>query len=71
MENKSWYLSKTLWLNAITMIIAIVGMLLDQPWIPAKYIAIATSIVLPVLNMILRSLTSQPITGTPAAKTEI
>lgn len=61
MESKKWYLSKTLWLNAITLIISVIGLLMNQPWLPQKYIVLATSIVLPVLNMILRLISGQPI----------
>ena len=59
--NKQWYLSKTLWLNAITLILSVVGLVIDQPWLPPKVVLFATSILLPVLNMILRLLTSQSI----------
>ena len=66
---KQWYQSKTLWLNAITLIISIIGLLINQPWLPAKYIVLVTSIILPILNMILRLLsTGTVIEGTPASK---
>jgi hypothetical protein len=58
---KPWYSSKTLWVNIITLLISVVAIIVDSPMFPARIIAVLTSIVLPVLNMVLRLLTTQTI----------
>jgi len=57
---KTWWKSKTLWLNFVATLIAIVQAVQGQPWVPAEY----QVLVLAVLNAVLRFLTNQPI-GTP------
>lgn len=62
---KPWYLSKTLWLNVIVFLIAVIGVLmgpqfaevLPKEW--GKYLLAIVS----VLNLLLRLLSSQPLDG--------
>lgn len=54
---KNWWQSKTLWLNAIAMAIAITQALQGQAWVNPEYQILA----LAILNAILRFMTSQPI----------
>lgn len=63
MNPKPWYTSKTIWLNLAVATLAAVeaatGAL--HPMLGDNGIYIAVAGVLPVANMILRSMTSQPI----------
>lgn len=57
---KPWYLSKVLWVNALTMLLTLVGTLQDvlpKDWLP--YIPA----VLAGVNMVLRFLTTQPVSA--------
>ena len=65
---KKWWTSKTLWVNAITLAVAVVAAVVDSEMLPAKYVALATSIVLPLLNMALRVVTGQPLALPPSVK---
>ncbi len=61
METKPWYESKTVWLNALAILVAVGYYLLDQPGVvPAQYLVYATAII-GALNLVLRMLTTQPI----------
>lgn len=50
---KSWYQSKTLWLNVITALVMILDLLSKQPFIPPQYVPIVLFAVA-MLNVILR-----------------
>lgn len=64
MESKPWYLSKTVWANAIALVGAIaIPLGLGE----VKWLAISTP-ALAVINLIIRLYTGEPITGTPADK---
>ncbi len=62
-EAKPWYMSKTLWLNALVLLVAALGWV-SGPDFPlelgqyAEYVTLA----LAILNLILRFVTGQPIT---------
>lgn len=60
---KRWYASRTLWLNAITagLVALEAGMGLLQPHLPVNFYAIV-AIGLPVLNAMLRVVTTQGLT---------
>lgn len=57
MDCKSVFASKTVWLNVIAAVIAIVQGFQGQPWINPEWQAL----ILAVLNVIVRFLTSQPV----------
>jgi hypothetical protein len=57
MNSKKWYASKTIWVNVITLIPLIVDKLGPQV-IPAEYAAI----VLAVVNVVLRLITTSAVT---------
>lgn len=63
--SKAWYLSRTLWLNLIGTVIAVLMAVLNQDWI-ADHPQLSAGIgsILGVLNILLRFLTSQPIVAT-------
>ena len=56
--------SKTLWLNVIAIVIFIVQSAQGQAWIPAQY----QTLILGVLNLIVRFLTNDALTRPPALK---
>lgn len=69
MDLKPWYLSKTLWFNAISLIVLILdtvqlngATVLPSAWLP--YIGLAVV----VGNAVLRWLTGTPLAGSPPAK---
>lgn len=51
--SKSWYLSKTLWLNVIGVLIEVAQVALDMRWLSTQTLAG----VMAILNIILRLLT--------------
>lgn len=64
-EPKLWYESKTLWINALTVIASILAFIVDTqtagglPFeIDPRWVVIALGVV----NIILRSVTNQPVT---------
>ena len=61
---KNWWMSKTVWLNVLAGLVAIVQALQGQPWINPEI----QVFILAVLNALVRLLTNTAITGTPAAK---
>jgi hypothetical protein len=69
-EPKPWWLSKTLAVNLLSMLAAILVAVLGQPWVAsnpdlATYLAGA----LASLNVLLRLITGSPIQGSPADET--
>ena len=59
---KTWWRSKTIWVNTVTFLIGVVSFLAGQEFI-ADYPQVATwfAIVLGLLNIALRFLTDQPV----------
>jgi len=60
---KSWIFSKTIWINVLTLILGILTTLQASEFLTPQLVLIITSIVVPILNMFLRWLTSEPITS--------
>ena len=60
---KSWLFSKTIWINVLTLILGILTTLQASEFLTPQLVLIITSIVVPILNMFLRWLTSEPITS--------
>ena len=54
---KRWYTSKTVWVNALTLVALIIGTLVAHPALAE--IATPLGIVLAVVNVVLRFLTSE------------
>ena len=66
MTSKSWYASKTVWFNALTILVAVAtyfGFTPNQA--VANYVSIGLVGVSPFVNLVLRFFTKQPI-GSPA-----
>ena len=64
MNIKSWWASKTLWLNILATAVVIVQAVQGQPWVNPEIQVFA----LAVLNALVRLLTNTAISGTPGAK---
>jgi hypothetical protein len=62
MDSKKWYLSRTLWVNVIAIVVILVQIITDNELINVE----AQASILAVINVILRLITSQPI-ETPTA----
>ncbi len=54
---KKWYKSRTLWLNILAILAFVVQTLEGQAWFPPLY----QVLILGILNMIVRMITTQPI----------
>jgi hypothetical protein len=63
MKTKQWYQSKTIWVQIITMLIGAVTIVSASDAISTQNALILATIVVPILNMFLRTITSEPITG--------
>lgn len=63
MNSKVWYQSKTVWLNLLVVIVALLGFVVspDFPLELGQYAEYVT-LALAILNIILRFVTGQPIT---------
>jgi hypothetical protein len=60
-ESKKWWQSRTVWVNLISLLLVIVAELSKAEYgLPAQVLQII-AILGPILNIILRSLTNQPI----------
>lgn len=66
---KAWYLSKTLWVNALVAALVALeaGTGLLQPFLPPHFYAIV-AVALPIVNAILRIVTTQ---GLALRKTDV
>lgn len=66
MNAKPWYQSKTIWFNAVTLIVAGASVLLDPALVQDSRIVAGATVVITMGNVALRILTNVPIEGTPA-----
>lgn len=57
---KKWYESKTIWINLIAVVLEVGNALMTNPIIPARF-AGALTLVVTVLNIILRTISSTTI----------
>ena len=53
-KGKEWYKSKTLWINAVLLVALVIELTID-----ATTAAKVTGFLLPIVNIILRSITTQ------------
>ncbi len=70
MNGKVWYRSRTLWLNTVVIVIAVVGVLEKAPVAGDVRVQTTFSVASAVLNIVLRILTNQPVTLTPTPTPE-
>lgn len=61
---KKWYLSKTLWLNVLAAIIAVIQAAQGQAWLSPEL----QVFILAVLNALVRLITNTAIEGIPRVK---
>ena len=64
MQSKPWYTSRTLWVNTLTVIGAMIGLVASNATelsLDPQGVLILTGIALPLVNMLLRAITSQPL----------
>ena len=59
MNEKSWYASKTMWINIVTFLVALMTMLSGQEYLSQYSAEILMGVAF--LNMILRSITTAPL----------
>ena len=62
---KSWWKSKTFWINSLTLIAGVVAVVSESELLEKnKELVIGmTTIAIPVINLVLRWLTDQPVTS--------
>ncbi len=60
---KPWYRSKTFWINTLAGTIAALTYLADVQWMPREVVAVITGLALPVINIVLRWVNTDPITS--------
>lgn len=62
---KEWWKSKTFWVNALTLAVAVITVVVENDLVKEnpQLVLILGGIVLPIINVFLRWLTSQPITS--------
>jgi hypothetical protein len=61
---KPWWKSKTVWINVLTLVVALVVAIQDHQWIKTNpNLAAASTMLLAVINVFLRWLVDQPITS--------
>lgn len=57
---KKWYQSKIIWVNAISVILEVINVLMTNPIIPVKFAGVLT-VAVNVLTIILRTITTKTI----------
>ncbi len=64
---KPFWKSKTFWVNVLTLVISALTMIAGSETIDPQVVAIITGIAIPILNVVLRFVTNEPIglTGGP------
>lgn len=67
MDAKPWYTSKTLVVNLLSLVAALLVAALGQAWVAGNpALAAWLAAALAFVNLVLRTITGQPIAGTPA-----
>ena len=57
MITKKWYTSRTLWLNVLAIALFVVEYMTQQSWVTVSI----SAMIVGILNMVVRFMTSQPI----------
>ena len=65
MQMKSWYKSKTFWINGVTLLVGVLGVVSSSELLKehTDLVLGLTTIALPCINLFLRWLTDKPITS--------
>ncbi|GEM_PF-2743959 len=62
-QGKPFWKSKTIWVNALTLLLSILTALAGSDFVDPKVVAIITGILIPIVNILLRFVTNQPISS--------
>ncbi len=62
-HGKPFWKSKTIWVNALTLLLSILTALAGSDFVDPKVVAIITGILIPIVNILLRFVTNQPISA--------
>ena len=67
MSSKSWYTSKTIWVNILTLVVSVGAQLTDSlpPALAAKLVSVVA-----VANILLRFATDKPLGGKPKSRSK-
>jgi len=60
---KSWYLSKTVWVNVLTLAVSVLGVFEASELLTERQLVLLAGLVIPIVNVILRWLTDRPISS--------
>ncbi len=66
MDGKKWYQSKTLWFNALSGAITVVGTFANSALASDPKVQAGAALFITIGNAILRFMTDKPIVNTPA-----
>lgn len=66
-QAKKWYTSRTLWFNALSLVVIIASTLADPALVTNPQIVAGAGAVVTIANACLRLVTNSAIAGTPAA----
>ena len=58
---KKWFKSKTMWVNILTMAVSAITYISGMSILPPEMAALATGLVLPMINVVLRYVTKDEI----------
>jgi len=61
MDTKKWWQSKTLWCNLIALAVGVLGVFVANPVVTPTTAAVITGLAVPILNVILRFITTTAI----------
>lgn len=61
MDEKPWYLSKTVWINVLLLVVSICDALLGSPLVSGTPVADHITSVVSAVNLVLRFLTVAPL----------
>jgi len=64
MTAKPFWQSRTVWFNAISLIVAVAGVLVDPVFALDPRVVTGATLIMTIGNTILRTMTNQPIQGT-------
>lgn len=68
MDAKPWWQSRTVWFNGVSLVVAVAGALIDPSLALDSRVVTGLTVLITVGNVVLRTLTAQPIAGTPAER---
>ncbi len=61
MNGKRWWESKTIWVNALTLIASGLTIVAGSESVDPQIVAVVTGLAIPIVNLILRFVTKMPV----------